>query len=264
MNLQTLIKAGGPGSGCKPGSGCGPTPKSTSTETIYPHSGKGSMGVGKPADRQQEERLGKITGPKTNNTGEFERKNAPPPIYQKDFDKAELEKQAKSIEDDTRWRKGLPSKQETVDPRIKDGVMVTTNTSFRAFNNNTLEFQNYKPGTTLFVEKVMPKIGNNPTMVRVFFPHGDDMRIPASEVKFKHDPDATKFQDLSILPQRKPNNSTQYQTNTGAKYTILPSQKVGRPEGSGNIYKKGQIDTSSHALKGQFEIAKGPRGNKMQ
>jgi hypothetical protein len=306
-----VLKAGGPGSGCTKGSGCGPTPsgknwlkmspseresylkehtqigdkpkdvvkpKASPAEKIYPHSGKGSMGVGKHADVKQEERLGKITGPAGKPPAE-RGGNAPAPFYRKSMSKEEVEKEKAGQAEMRQWKE-LHQPSKRTDTNILKGDEVKTTKITKAFDNEKLEFKNFKPGTTLTVLNVLDKVGNNPQMLAVQYPgrQGDIVHMPVTDVRLHRPYEGIQEKPAWQIRQeigldktnvRPGKIAQQVTTPSGATYTKLKEEKAGRPTGSGNVgrppleWKQGQPSPNPHPLKGEFELAKGPRGNKL-
>lgn len=343
------IKAGGPGSGCNPGQCGRPStgakaqqvtgktflkmtpkeriayvkehtlvgdkpkiktaPTASPAERIYPHSGKGTMGVGKPADRTPDERLGKITGPAGSKLV-VERPGNVSPLYKKSFDEQENKKEQANKAEMREWRQKVsyddpigtrgkkyvgrqtrtPSYDLTqsqllqqarestrIGSKIHEGDLVKTKGVTRAFDNRDLEFKNYKAGTILTVHNVLPQVGNNPQMLSVQYPGGDMVHVSTNDVRMHRTRESLEDKPYQQIRQelgldkgiRKGKIEQQTKTSEGVTYTKLKPQNAGRPAGSGNVarqpleWKQGQPRPDDHPLKGQFELAKGPRGNKL-
>lgn len=240
------IKAGGPGSGCTKGSGCGPDKK--------------------------------FPGPEGQKAPE-KATNAPAPFFKKSMEKDELEKARLATKNMRQWRSDIPSYKDWQTPtKIQEGTIVKTKETTRAFDNNKLEFRNYKAGTKLTVMNVLPLVGSSPQMITVQYPHNDIVHMKAEDVYHYKDPELAKAQlfkniqeDIGTAPKIRPGKiEQQLKTPEGATYTKLKPENAGRPQGSGNVgrppleWKQGQPAPNSHALKGQFELAKGPKGNQLK
>jgi hypothetical protein len=99
------------------------------------------------------------------------------------------------------------------------------------------------------------------TDVRLHRPYEGIQEKPAWQIRQEIGLDKTNVRPGKIAQQ--------VTTPSGATYTKLKEEKAGRPTGSGNVgrppleWKQGQPSPNPHPLKGEFELAKGPRGNKL-
>lgn len=236
--IHSDIKAGGPGSGCN-----------------GPNCGRPEKKYNGPEGKSAAERGG----------------NAPAPFYKKSMDKQSVEQEKAGQKEMRQWRQQQPLAKST-STVIQKGDEVKTLKVTRAFDNNKLEFKNYKPGTTLTVMEVLPKVGNNPQLMSVQYPQGDmvhmsvdDARLHKTLEGIQEKPAWKIRQEIGLAPDnvRPGRIAQQTETSTGARYTQLKPVTEGRPTGSGNVFKNGQPNPDEHSLKGSFNVASGPKGNKL-
>jgi hypothetical protein len=187
------------------------------------------------------------------------------------MDEAEVTKEKAGQAEMRNWQQQHPvgTQRETA---IQKGDEVKTLKTTKAFDNDKLEFKQFKPGTTLTVINVLPKVGNNPQLMVAQYPgrQGDMVHMPVTDVRLhrtlegiQETPSWKIREEIGLTKGIRPGKiAQQIETPTGATYTKLKPELAGRPQGSGNIKKSGNSD--EHSLKGKFSPARGPKGNELK
>jgi hypothetical protein len=278
MRLVDMIKAGGPGSGCK-GDNCGrprsafrgdkgrrikgPTPANPGRTTAgvpIPKTVKKSGGT-PGALKVKSKDLENLTRPlnkmhRDSRLRDYKETTDPKGMKQwKDnLPKAATERQY-SVTKGKFEKVSVPKQYEQTGLLPKDTAKLTK--PFEVWNPHSGDIEELKPGTKVTVINVMEKIGDNPRAVYIRTPHGETDTISEDRLTLdKRHPDnrsATTYQPYPMqpAPPSRQQIQKQYDTPGGAKYTILKPASPGRPTKEKD-WKEGQPNPNRHRDYGKF------------
>jgi hypothetical protein len=158
--------------------------------------------------------------------------------------------------------------------KIEQGDTVKTKVPVKMFNNKTLEFKTFPPGTKAAVLNVLPKIGTGDQMVSVITKghdpehmklddvelhkkmHPDELgKLPVWTHKWSRNPQAPANKAQDIKPVPKSQTILKFKTSDGANVTWV------KPHDEAHDTKTlKDIAGESHYLKGKFELTNSVQG----
>lgn len=242
MNIDQAmsIYAGGPGSGPNaPCPQCGPKGEESGEKF------KGPKGKDSPAPSKD---VGNIPLPKKG-----KEKGAAAELYKKWKEKQEV-----GTKDMQQWLKEHHTeKQKAAD--FKEGDIVKLKKGDTLYNYKTGNIDKFGPGLKAVVVHVLPKVGDNPQLVKVnILPPGkkwepDQFRyMKAVELDLHR----TSKDKIEVEPVKKSQVLTKFKTSDGADVTWVKPHVEGEHE-TKTIQ---QIASESHHLKGNFELTDSVKG----